>query len=73
MTQEQKRYGVTGMSCAHCAAGITQRVSEVPGVSEVVVDVDAKSVTVHGTGLDDRLLRDAITEAGFGVADTVTT
>jgi len=67
----QKQYNVTGMSCEHCAASIREEVSEVPGVSEVVVDVAGKSVTVHGTDLDDGRLRAAIVEAGYGVAETV--
>jgi copper chaperone CopZ len=67
----QKRYNVTGMSCEHCAASIREEVSEVAGVSEVVVDVAAKFVTVHGTDLDDSRLRAAIVEAGYGVTDTV--
>ncbi|WP_089103640.1 heavy-metal-associated domain-containing protein [Streptomyces hyaluromycini] len=67
----QKQYNVTGMSCEHCAASIREEVSEVAGVSQVVVDVAAKSVTVHGTDLDDGRLRAAIVEAGYGIADTV--
>ncbi|MGV9994511.1 heavy-metal-associated domain-containing protein [Streptomyces sp. NPDC003374] len=67
----QKQYNVTGMSCEHCAASIREEVSEVPGVSDVVVDVAANSVTVHGTDLDDGRLRAAIVEAGYGVTDPV--
>lgn len=67
----QKQYNVTGMSCEHCAASIREEVSEVPGVSEVVVDVAGKSVTVHGTDLDDGRLSAAIVEAGYGIAQTV--
>ncbi|MEU6497267.1 heavy-metal-associated domain-containing protein [Streptomyces sp. NPDC046984] len=66
----QKQYNVTGMSCEHCAASIREEVSEVPGVSEVVVDIAAKIVTVRGTDLDDERLHAAITEAGYGVTDT---
>ncbi|GGU74593.1 hypothetical protein GCM10010211_45580 [Streptomyces albospinus] len=72
MTQKQyKQYNVTGMSCGHCAASIREEVSEVPGVSEVVVDLAANAVTVHGTDLDDERLRAAVVEAGYGVADPV--
>ncbi|MCH5671463.1 heavy-metal-associated domain-containing protein [Streptomyces gilvus] len=67
----QKQYNVTGMSCEHCAASIREEVSEISGVSEVVVDVAAKSVTVHGADLDDSRLRAAIVEAGYGITDTV--
>ncbi|MGW7244438.1 heavy-metal-associated domain-containing protein [Streptomyces sp. NPDC054804] len=66
----QKQYNVTGMSCEHCAASIREVVSGIAGVSEVV-DVAAKSVTVHGTDLEDSRLRTAIVEAGYGIADTV--
>lgn len=67
----QKQYTVTGMTCEHCAASVREEVSEVPGVSEVVVDVAANSVTVHGTDLDDARLRAAVVEAGYVVADPV--
>lgn len=42
----QKHYLVTGMSCVHCAASITEEVSQVPGVTDVDVDVAAGSVSV---------------------------
>ncbi|MGW1171209.1 heavy-metal-associated domain-containing protein [Streptomyces sp. NPDC002550] len=48
-----------------------RRFSEVPGVSEVVVDLAANAVTVHGTDLDDERLRAAIVEAGYGIADSI--
>ncbi|WP_043678965.1 heavy-metal-associated domain-containing protein [Streptomyces xylophagus] len=67
----QKHYTVTGMTCEHCAASVREEVSEVTGVSEVVVDVAANAVTVHGTDLDDARLRGAIVEAGYAVADPV--
>ncbi|AJT69799.1 hypothetical protein T261_8204 [Streptomyces lydicus] len=63
----QKQYNVTGMSCEHCVASVTEEVSAVPGVSDVVVDLAADTVTVHGTDLDDERLRAAIVEAGYGV------
>ncbi|MFB0615018.1 heavy-metal-associated domain-containing protein [Streptomyces sp. AGS-58] len=67
---DQKQYNVTGMSCEHCAASIREEVTEVPGVSEVVVDLAANAVTVDGTDLDDERLRAAIVEAGYGIADS---
>ncbi|MFE2518232.1 transporter [Streptomyces mirabilis] len=33
------------------------------------VDLPANAVTVHGTDLDDELVRAAIVEAGYGVAE----
>lgn len=66
MTLEQ--YLVTGMSCEHCAASITEEVSRVPGVTGVDVDVATGSVAVSGSVLDDARLRAAIEEAGYEVA-----
>ena len=43
---------------------IREEVSEVEGVEDVAVDLDAKSVTVQGLELDDAALRAAIAEAG---------
>ncbi|WP_443079356.1 heavy-metal-associated domain-containing protein [Streptomyces sp. P5-A9] len=38
------QYLVIGMTCEHCAANVTEEVSQVPGVSDVEVDVTAGSV-----------------------------
>nr|WP_030173464.1 heavy-metal-associated domain-containing protein [Spirillospora albida] len=62
------RYSVQGISCGHCVNAITAEVSDVPGVVEVEVDVNAKSVTVRGDELDDAALRAAIDEAGYQIS-----
>jgi len=61
-------YSVPGVHCAHCRAAIEEEVSVVAGVTGVEVDLDAKRVTVTGSGLDDSALREAIDEAGYEVA-----
>lgn len=55
------------MHCGHCQAAVTNEVSGVQGVSEVMVDLDSKLVTVKGQNLDDAELRAAIDEAGYEV------
>ena len=67
-TTEQLTYSVPGVSCDHCRAAITTEAEKVAGVSSVDVDLDAKSVTVAGAGLDDAAIRAAIDEAGYDVA-----
>lgn len=37
----EKYFTVSGMSCGHCAASVTEEVVAVPGVTEVDVDVRA--------------------------------
>ncbi len=61
-------YSVPTIHCAHCAASIREEVSEVAGVDEIDVDLDAKRVTIQGDQLDDAALRAAIAEAGYDVA-----
>jgi copper chaperone len=65
---ESLTYSVPSIHCAHCAASIREEVSEVDGVEEVAVDLDAKVVTVRGARLDDAALRAAIAEAGYEAA-----
>lgn len=59
-------YAVDGMSCQHCVTAITGEVTKVPGVEDVRVDLDAKTVTVAGTA-SDAAVRAAIDEAGYEV------
>ena len=62
---ETTTYSVPGMHCGHCKAAVTRELEAVPGVEAVDVDLDTKRVTVTGSALDDRALRDAIDEAGY--------
>ena len=49
---EQLIYNVTGMSCEHCVAAVNAKVSELPGVSGVDVDLAGGVVRVRGSGVD---------------------
>ena len=62
-----RTYSVEGMSCGHCVQAITGEVGRLAGVSEVAVDLAAKTVTVSGTDLDDGAVRTAVAEAGYSV------
>jgi copper chaperone len=65
---ETVQYTVPAIDCAHCAMSIREEVSEVAGVEQVDVDLDAKLVTIHGRELADESLRAAIVEAGYEAA-----
>ena len=64
----RSRTAFPAVHCAHCALSIREEVSEVAGVNEVDVDLEAKSVTISGDQLDDAALRAAIVEAGYDAA-----
>ena len=62
-------YTVTGMTCGHCVASVTEEVQEIPGVTDVAVDLASGSVTVTSAdSLDDAAVKAAVEEAGYALA-----
>ncbi len=57
---------VDGMMCGHCKARVEQVCKSVAGVTDAVVDLQAKTVTVSGKA-DHAQLEKAITDAGYEV------
>jgi len=65
----QNSYTVTGMTCAHCAASVTEEISEIDGVSDVTVDLSTGAVQVTSDmQIDASRIRDAVTDAGYQLA-----
>ncbi|HYH33596.1 MAG TPA: heavy-metal-associated domain-containing protein [Nocardioides sp.] len=61
-------YTVTGMTCDHCVASVREEVGEVPGVSDVDVDLASGRVVVRAESpVDDAAIRAAVEEAGYQV------
>ena len=57
---------VTGMTCGHCVAAVTEEVSAVPGVTAVDVDLPSGRVTVTADAEPDpAALAAAVDEAGY--------
>lgn len=62
-------YTVTGMTCGHCVASVTEEVQEIAGVEDVAVDLASGAVTITSTEpLDDAAVRAAVEEAGYQLA-----
>ena len=59
-------FTVTGMTCEHCVASVTEEVSEVAAVERVLVDLAAGTVTVEGDAVEAEI-RKAVAEAGYQV------
>ena len=60
---------VTGMTCGHCVASVTEEISEIPGVESVDVVLDSGLVTVTSlTDLERAQVEEAVTEAGYTLA-----
>lgn len=63
-------YTVTGMTCNHCVASVTEEVSEVAGVTGVDVDLASGRLTVtSGAPVDEASVRAAVVEAGYTITD----
>lgn len=57
---------VTGMTCGHCVASVSEEVGELPGVERVDVVLETGSLTVTSAEpLDDAAVRAAVEEAGY--------
>jgi len=65
-------YSVSGMTCSHCVAAVTEEVGRLAGVSAVDVDLNAggdSRVTVTSEApLPVAAVRTAVDEAGYALA-----
>ena len=62
-------FTVTGMTCGHCVASVTEEVQEIPGVENVDVVLETGSLTVTSAEpVDDAAVKTAVEEAGYQLA-----
>lgn len=62
-------YTVTGMTCGHCVASVTEEVSEIAGVTDVSVELETGAVTITSDApVESAAVRAAVEEAGYQVA-----
>ncbi|HET6989554.1 MAG TPA: heavy-metal-associated domain-containing protein [Kribbella sp.] len=65
-------YSVTGMTCGHCTAAVTEELAKLPGVHEVSIELNAGGTSaVHVTSesvLEETAVREAVDEAGYELA-----
>ena len=60
---------VTGMTCEHCVAAVTEEVKIVSGVTDVQVDLATGAVTITSDQEPDRdAVKAAVEEAGYALA-----
>ena len=62
-------YTVSGMTCGHCVASVSEEIGELPGVEDVAVVLESGEVTVtSSTPLERSAVEAAVTEAGYALA-----
>ncbi|MFD0205990.1 MULTISPECIES: heavy-metal-associated domain-containing protein [Saccharothrix] len=65
----ESTYTVTGMTCGHCVASVTEEVSQIPGVTGVDVDLPTGAVKVTSAApVAEADVRAAVEEAGYALA-----
>jgi copper chaperone len=61
-------YLVSGMTCGHCVASVTEEVSTIPGVTDVQVDLRSGDLVITSdTGISFEAVEAAVDEAGYSV------
>ncbi len=69
MSQNTAEYTVTGMTCGHCVASVTEEVQEIEGVTDVQVDLASGAVRVSSDRpVSDADVKAAVEEAGYQLA-----
>jgi copper ion binding protein len=61
-----RTFAVEGMTCDHCVAAVTIEVGKVPGISDVIVDLEQGTLTVTGDA-SRQALAEAVDEAGYAL------
>jgi copper chaperone CopZ len=63
-------FAVEGMVCGHCVAAVRAELGRLPGVTGVVADLAAGTVTITGERpVDPAVARAAVEEAGLRLGD----
>ena len=60
---------VTGMTCDHCVASVTEEIGVIPAVESVAVVLETGTVTITSVEpLDRAAVEAAVAEAGYALA-----
>lgn len=62
----ERKYTVTGMTCAACSARVEKAVSAVSGVENCTVNLLTNSMAISGTASDSDIIS-AVKKAGYGI------
>ena len=70
MSENQSDYTVTGMTCGHCVASVTEEVQEIPGVTDVQVDLAAGVIGTSLVGRHDTSINEARDRCKAAIGNT---
>ena len=62
-------FTVSGMTCGHCVASVTEEVQEIAGVETVNVELATGALTITSADpVDEAAVKAAVEEAGYQLA-----
>lgn len=65
-----KKILIEGMSCGHCVRHVTEALNELNGVSNVNVNLEAKTAVIEaGSEVSSDAIKAAIEDAGYDVVE----
>jgi len=69
--QTQTEVKISGMTCGHCVASVTEELKEIAGVDNVDVVLNASGISIatvsSSCAISEESIRNAIDEAGYTV------
>ncbi|MGB3221904.1 MAG: heavy metal-associated domain-containing protein [Desulforhopalus sp.] len=59
------RIQIKGMSCQHCVGSVKKALENVPGLSQIAVDLEAGEASFNNENASREEIRSAISKIGF--------
>ena len=70
MSQTDKTFTISGMSCGGCVNSLTRVLKSVPGIEPLKIEVGKAELRL-APGVTSDLVKDAVARAGFAVTSEV--
>lgn len=66
----KKELLIQGMTCGHCVMHVGNALKEIDGVEDAIVNLEDKKATVTlKENIDNKILKEAVEDAGYTVTD----
>ena len=71
MTNSEKTFTISGMSCGGCVNSLTRVLKTVPGIEPLKIEVGMARLRLDADRVTTQAVRDAVARAGFTVTSEV--
>ena len=67
MSNLDKTYTISGMSCGGCVNSLTRVLKSVPGIEPIKIEVGKAQLRIDEARVSSQTVKDAVARAGFAV------